>query len=94
MSGSRRFGLCYLDCGILHWTCQDIKYNGGVKLLGCTEVSKFPVLCSKCMMENMTIFKYVTRPVVGSYLIPLKPVEDLLMVSVELGTARRMQKCC
>lgn len=46
------------------------------------------------MMENTTIFKYVTCPVVGSYLIPLKPVEDLLMVSVELGPARRMQKCC
>lgn len=44
--------------------------------MGYTNVSEFLVLHNKFMRENITLFKYVIRPFVGSDLIPLKPTED------------------
>lgn len=52
ISSSDRFGLCYLDCDILHWTFQNIKCNVDGKL-GLYWSLKIPY--SKFMMENMSL---------------------------------------
>lgn len=76
ISSGIKSGLSYFDYCISCWTCQDIKHNAGTKLLGYTNVSEFLVLHNKFRRENITLFKYVIHPFVGSDLIPLKPTED------------------